>query len=108
MTNFLADFFGKQTEFGPRQVLGHKFCIVPDFYLSDIFLGNYKEPQAHDTLRALKKHLEPLDKGRLSLGDVGDAFRAKRGKNAGFPYKCFLLFYYVFRSPRSGYNSAHK
>ena len=43
MTNFLADFFGKQTEFGPRQVLGHKFCIVPDFYLSDKFLGNYKE-----------------------------------------------------------------
>ena len=30
--------------------------------------------------------LEPLDKGRLSLGDVGDAFRAKRGKNAGFTF----------------------
>ena len=30
------------------------------------------------------RDLEPLDKGRLSLGDVGDAFRAKRGKNAGF------------------------
>ena len=29
------------------------------------------------------RDLEPLDKGRLSLGDVGDAFRAKRGKNAG-------------------------
>ena len=24
--------------------------------------------------------LEPLDKGRLSLGDVGDTFRAQRGK----------------------------
>ena len=31
-----------------------------------------------------REDLEPLDKGRLSLGDEGDALRAKRGKNAGF------------------------
>ena len=29
-----------------------------------------------------REDLEPLDKGRLSLGDEGDAFRAKRGKNS--------------------------
>ena len=37
------------------------------------------------------KHFEPLDKGRLSLGDEGDAFRAKRGKNAGFRDEEFEL-----------------
>ena len=58
-------------------------------------------------------YLEPLDKGRLSLGDVGDAFRAKRGKNAGFPHimiysKCYFLFSLfssVFLETRSVYLS---
>ena len=39
----------------------------------------------------ISANLEPLDKGRLSLGDEGDAFRAKRGKKAGFRDEEFEL-----------------
>ena len=61
------------------------------FRLSKRNEKEFSFPNVRNLLKSSEIHFEPLDKGRLSLGDEGDAFRAKRGKNAGFRDEEFEL-----------------